>query len=375
MELAGGGSTQVPAQLGRRARPRRRDDRRPVLNPHRRGADMQILKHAGIVVIGDAAYEKEVPRLVERMLRTKTGEAVMLKIRSHGTAVVLASDPDDAEASSQEFTFMGTRARVDFYPNTKQDRANVSLLGPGGTTLKVRTFRMSPGWGPDEVLFHELVHAGRILGGDDGPLTEEEFFAVLVANIYISEKGKSHKDLRYRYEALSRGMTEAEVEPFVFLLQFDEKKKEDHFDLIDKYCRQHPQIAPMIGKAPAKFNPIRDYYALDQHLLDLTLRADEAPGPIPVRITQNYARVPLTDEYLISLLEPRFRADDEAGYLGRARKLEEVFAGLIASEAVPLLIRLVTKRSGDRVAFLFHGHLATATRARLIKVLRTRLTR
>ena len=46
----------------------------------------------------------------------------------------------------------------------------------------------------------------RILGKDDGPLIEEEYFAVLVANIYISEKGKSFKDLRYRYNAFSRSM-------------------------------------------------------------------------------------------------------------------------------------------------------------------------
>ena len=50
---------------------------------------------------------------------------------------------------------------------------------------------------PDEVLFHELVHAARYLGGDfkKTPIpkmpeydNEEEYFAVLITNIYISEK-------------------------------------------------------------------------------------------------------------------------------------------------------------------------------------------
>ena len=239
-------------------------------------------------------------------------------------------------------------------------------------TLKVRTIRLSPGFGPDEVLFHEMVHAGRLLGNDDGPLKEEEFFAVLVANIYISEKGKSFKDLRYHYEALSRGMKEEEAEPGVFLFQTDDQRKEDHYDLIAKFCRQHPVVAPMIADSPAKFNPIRDYYSSRDMLKDIPI--NEPPGPVPIRITQNEDYVPMTDEYLIRLLEPRFRADDVAGYGERARELERVFGGLRLFEAAPLLPRLVMSKPNDRIAMLFHGHLATATRATLINILRTRLT-
>ena len=102
---------------------------------------------------------------------------------------------------------------------------------------------------------------------------------------------------------------------------------------------------------------------------------DEPPGPLPIRITQNEPYVPITDGYLISLLEPRFRADDVVGYGRRARELERVFGNLTLIEAVPLLVRLLSRKVGDRVAMLFHGHLATATRAKLISVLRVRLTK
>lgn len=334
---------------------------------------MQQLIPAHISVSGDATYEKEVLRLVNRILLTQTGQAIDLKIRTHGWVFINAGDPKDANAATSS---SGTpAARIEFYPNTRLDRANVSLA-TGPVTLKVRTIRLSPGYGPDEVLFHEMVHAARLLGKDDGALDEEEFFAVLVANIYISEKGKSFGDLRYRYDALSRSMTEAEVEPFVFLLQYDAAKKEDHYDLIDKFCRQHTQIAPMIAKAPGKFNPIRDYYTLKENLNDLKfLHSDEPPGPVPIRITENEPYVPITDGYLISLLEPRFRADDVAGYGQRERKLEQVFGGVTRNEAVPLIGRLVSRKPSDRVAVLFHSHLATATRTKLINILRTRLTK
>jgi hypothetical protein len=221
-----------------------------------------------------------------------------------------------------------------------------------------------------------MVHAGRFLSKQDGPDKEEEYFAVLVANIYISEKGKSFKDLRYHYELSSRSMTEAEVEPFVYLFQYDQAKKVNHYDLVAKFCRQHPSVAPMIGKAPAKFNPIRDYYAAQNTLRDIPIDIPiHEPVPVPIRIMQNEPYVLITDDYLISLLEPRYRADDIAGYGQRARKLEQVFGSLTLIEAAPLLVRLIMRKSSDRVPMLFHGHLHTATRAKLINILRTRLTK
>jgi hypothetical protein len=333
---------------------------------------MLVVEETKTLIYGDENYAKEVQRIVNRFLLTKTGQALAYKIRSsHGLVFIFPGDADDANADTAENS---RGAWIHFYPNTKEANANVSLKA-GSMTLKVRTFRLSPGWGPDEVLFHEMVHAMRILGNDDGPLKEEEFFAVLVANIYISEKGKSFEHLRYRYEALSRHMTEAEIEPFIFLLQYDEQKKEDHFSLIEKFCKQHPTIAPMIAKAPAKFNPIRDYYQFKENLNDFGLHSDEPPGPLPIRITQNEPYVPISDDYLIGMLEPRFRADDVQGYGQRARKLEQVFGSLTVIEAAPLIARLVARKPGDRVAALFHGHLSTATRLKLINILRTRITK
>jgi len=50
--------------------------------------------------------------------------------------------------------------------------------------------------------------------------------------------------------------------------------------------------------------------------------------------------VPLTDSYLISLLQPRYAADDVAGFGARARKVEQVFRSTSVAQALPLFARL-----------------------------------
>jgi hypothetical protein len=147
------------------------------------------LEHARIVINGDNAYESEVRRLVDRILATKTGQAMDSKIRAHGWAVISQGDSHEANARTTEVQQAPHFAKIVFFPNTKQDNNSVDLDIGDGQTWKVRQLRSNPAWGPDEVLFHELVHAARIVGGDAGPLNEEEFFSVVITNIYISENG------------------------------------------------------------------------------------------------------------------------------------------------------------------------------------------
>lgn len=236
----------------------------------------------------------------------------------------------------------------------------------------MRAFSRAPGHLPDEDLIHELVHAARILGGDlkatklKGTMekwdTEEEFFAVVVTNIYSSEMKRDFRHFRKSHElAWTPEMTAEEVEPWMFLFE------SDNYRLVEKFCNQHPTVAPLIASAQAEFNPIRDYYDFkrgEPPPLVLKVREEE-----PIRITQYEPRVPITDSYLLGLLEPRYRANDVAGYGGRARELEVGFRQMQGPEVVPLLGRLISRRSGDKVAMYFHDHLATATRKKLLKIL------
>jgi len=119
---------------------------------------------------------------------------------------------------------------------------------------------------PDEVLFHEMVHSTREMLGLFDPLplgflfdAEEEFFAILLANIYASETGRPI-DLRQNHHG------------FVHLLEDTDTKfipnpSDPFYRLIAKLVTQQPVMALEIGKINCPFNPIRRYFQMehDQH--------------------------------------------------------------------------------------------------------------
>ena len=82
--------------------------------------------------------------------------------------------------------------------------------------------------------------------------------------------------------------------------------------------------------------------------------------------------VPLTDSYLISLLQPRYAANDVTGFGTRARKVEQVFKSTKVAEALALFSRLTTRKAGDTVSMYFHDHLSSATRTKLLQILQDR---
>jgi hypothetical protein len=210
-----------------------------------------------ITIKGPFWYEREITRLVGRLSNTLTGRALGTKINaSHGMLVIKPTgDKSTVQGLTESAGWSpgtGNLAVMTFSPNS--NAANTAQQVHANVGLSVKTLRQFPGWGPDEVLLHEMVHAGRILGRDAGSSEmEEEFFAILVTDIYVSEKGKPSNFLRnpLNHEAMGFPLKDSQVQPYAFL--------DANFDLIEKYCGQHPNIAPMIAIAPADFNPIRDY--------------------------------------------------------------------------------------------------------------------
>ena len=341
-----------------------------------------VLDQGEIRVSGtSASYDSDVARIVNGLLATQTGRALATKIRAHGTVLIADDYPGKVwgEYNAEFDPALGnnkTLGIVVFHPQDATiTTAKIFFNGKEISVAQVRSIQRNyAGQQPDEILFHELVHAARYLGGDlkKTPIpkmpdyeNEEEYFAVLITDIYSSEKGRSFASLRKSHKLQRKPeMNEQEADPWAFLLE------DDNYRLVEKFCKQHPTIAPMIAHAPADFNPIRDYYDLKRGVLPLNLKVIEEV-PVPIRITQNEPRVPVTDYYLMTLLEPRYRSDDVAGYGGRAREVEKVFRSLPLQEASPLLVRLLKRSEGDRVAAYFHGHLATATRKKLISILIT----
>jgi hypothetical protein len=127
-------------------------------------------------------------------------------------------------------------------------------------------------WGDDEstdtVLVHEMVHALRMMYGqslqaptyDKRYDNEEEFFAVLVANIYMAERGLALMRADHQSDAtLSRKLNTSQNflgrdEDPPTTMQLENRR------LVHKFiCQNHTLCAHISGKSTAWFNPIREY--------------------------------------------------------------------------------------------------------------------
>lgn len=95
--------------------------------------------------------------------------------------------------------------------------------------------------------------------------------------------------------------------------------------------------------------------------------------PLPHGTLHVPVESPSFDGALLRILERRFQADDVAGLGTRARELEEFFRKLEYADAQKLIARLEKIQSqGDQVAQYFHRNLPTATRSKLLQILKDR---
>ena len=131
---------------------------------------------------------------------------------------------------------------------------------------------------PDEVLFHEMVHASRQMRGvhDDLPVNagyrnQEEYLAIVLTNIYMSEKGQ------WRFRA-SHGHWDADEVPkgANALLQGGDAdwflRNVQHVNLsprqlMENFKRSQPLFFSALAHLPPerpKFNPVRQYFKEQQ---------------------------------------------------------------------------------------------------------------
>lgn len=118
---------------------------------------------------------------------------------------------------------------------------------------------------PDEILFHEMVHATRQMRGllNPRPLgflydTEEEFFAILLANIYASETGRPI-DLRSDHHGYEHLATDTDAK---FLPKRD--MTDYRYRLVYQLVHEEPRMAHELSKIHSPFNPIRRYFELQR---------------------------------------------------------------------------------------------------------------
>jgi hypothetical protein len=165
------------------------------------------------------------------------------------------------QGATQIGTGRGSDAKLDFSPNMWTDRYR------------------GPGTKPDEVLLHELIHASRIVKDvsrspyiDHGYLNEEELVAIMIGNIYLSEKNQT--ELRGNHNlGRKTGNTKTLEHPEKFLDNFQHLNMSPHRSVELLRMRQPrlyaalSAIGPGRGPGRANFNPIRDWERLRKKVL------------------------------------------------------------------------------------------------------------
>ncbi len=121
---------------------------------------------------------------------------------------------------------------------------------------------IAPGDGAGEVLFHEMVHAMRMIHGkflrtnvtEDAHMDDfEEFCAILAANMYRSERGFHLMRANHSgSQALSKDLSD----PGHYAQFFN--------DEIEKWFESQRDFCLELASSPARFNPIKYVaYGLD----------------------------------------------------------------------------------------------------------------
>lgn len=214
------------------------------------------------------AYEIGVRTHMSLIEQTACGKILFNSIRFWKIPIVI-SPYDGSEGPCNSTVTIDHYDEVSgiLYPRVLYSPATMGREGPCWKFL-VKTNQTNASL-PHEVLFHELVHAFRSVtksshkqytykeskGGLHRYDNDEEFIAVLVTNIYISDPSNRNKTgLRADHQtgyALQNDMAGS----FEFF-----RSSAATFWLIQKFCKENPGLTAALAKVPAKFNPLAAYY-------------------------------------------------------------------------------------------------------------------
>lgn len=218
-------------------------------------------------------YEIQIIQLLRSIERTRTGGAVIWQVwRVPGKAMrIIPWNQGGQNAAEHPINWLAATPKG--LPYLLCGGNNMGQTAGGiGTGLGSDTeVAFSPqGWGmqgagsgPDEVLLHEMVHGLRDMRGKGQCRTnrmgkydtEEEFFAILITNIYISEKNKKYgSKLPLRADHQTHSRLGKSLDTSMEFLQ-----NPRNLDMVDKLINQHPMLAAVIAEVDCDFNPIAPF--------------------------------------------------------------------------------------------------------------------
>lgn len=247
-------------------------------------------------------YEHSVSGLLDKLGSTWTGRAILkairrtagqgrkLRIVPYSAADRMAMGQDNAFARASKAAAAAPRGVIDFAGGTGNDRFRlVGYMGTGagsdseihftpqeptpvcgsGVVASACRLRGQAEHNADETLLHEMVHSMRQMLGQSqryptvvsGYDNDEEFFAIVITNVYISEKGGKALRASHHgsYGALSADLATSEK----FLGKGDAVITPEKFEnrrLIQKLAGQNYDVCSTIAAhVQGEFNPIGEY--------------------------------------------------------------------------------------------------------------------
>ncbi len=208
---------------------------------------------AGLSGAAARNYTNKVKEHLNWIYKTETGKLLFKSIKFYNRPITITPyTVGDCNATGGAIS-IGGNGIVSYSPDT------FSLHGVCSATKSVQNRGLF--W--DEILFHELIHVFRAVSGkwSKSPLSfglvnytnTEEFYAVLVTNIYISDRSNKIKSgLRADHKTFAPLPAEFD-DSFEFYSSGNLV-----FGLIERFCSDHPFFSKRLAVdlANAPFNPL-----------------------------------------------------------------------------------------------------------------------
>ncbi len=154
-----------------------------------------------------ADYISDVKSRLGQIRQRRTGQALLAEIRdTNNTLIIVPYNGSDinAEAGSRNERDMVDATAVNRRVNYRDYKDKRYGTGQGTDSIIkfspdifVGAVMAQEGYAPDEALYHEMVHSSREMGGkfDAVPVNAgygdaEEYLAIVLTNIYLSDKGQ-----------------------------------------------------------------------------------------------------------------------------------------------------------------------------------------
>jgi hypothetical protein len=221
--------------------------------------------------IDKGVYLNGVRNALTRIAGSQAGRDLAASLRYHAKKTLLVPYPGE-DGNAQEW----------WWGSSPRDNLSMVRFSPerGGSPCgpQIRTKR--PASLPHEVLHHELVHSLRRVSGKmrgwnlrgsavTGHGNIEEFIAILVTNVYISDVTNPYKT-GLRDDWGSHSPLDPKLAESYRYFSLGTKA----FNLIATFCDDNPGFTKMLSKVRAHFNPIAAYYQNRRKAFEMAAQGD-----------------------------------------------------------------------------------------------------